>query len=157
LIRGGATPSRILLLTFTRRAASEMIRRAGQVVGESVAAGVWGGTFYAIAHRLLRMYAQPLGLSPNFVVMDQGDAPDLLHLIRTDFGLHRSASRFPKKSTLLTIYSRCVNAGESLEQVLTERFAWCQSHGEDIKRVFREYSQRKAGRHLLDYDDLLFF
>src|SRR5437867_1961526 len=71
LIRGGAIPGRILLLTFTRRAASEMIRRAGQVVGETVAAGVWGGTFHAIAHRLLRTYAQPLGLSQNFVVIDQ--------------------------------------------------------------------------------------
>src|SRR5215510_16021268 len=83
LIRGGATPSGILLLTFTRRAASEMIRRASHVMGETLAAGVWGGTFHAVSHRLLRAHAQPLGLTPNFVVMDQGDAEDLLHLIRT--------------------------------------------------------------------------
>src|SRR5262249_25516751 len=70
LTRPGATPNRILLLPFTRGAASEMIRRAGHVVGETVAAGVWGGTFHAVANRLLRSYAQPLGLSPNFVVMD---------------------------------------------------------------------------------------
>src|SRR5262249_28183020 len=94
LLRKGVSPSRILLLTFTRRAATEMIRRAGQVVGESGAAGVWGGTFHAVSHRLLRMYSQPLGLTPNFVVMDQGDAEDLLHLIRTDFSLHRSPTRF---------------------------------------------------------------
>src|SRR5438128_12325427 len=96
LIRGGVIPARILLLTFTRRAAGEMIRRAGQVVGESTAAGVWGGTFHAIAHPLLRTYSQGLGLDKNFVIMDQGDAEDLLHLIRTDLDLHRAMSRFPQ-------------------------------------------------------------
>src|SRR5262249_30490281 len=155
LVRGGATPAGILLLTFTRRAASEMIRRASHVVGETVAAGVWGGTFHAVAHRLLRTYAQPLGLSSNFVVMDQGDAEDLLHLIRTDFSLHQATVRFPQKGTLLAIYSRCVNAGESLEKVLAERFPWCQAHRADLARVFQEYGQRKSARHLLDYDDLL--
>src|SRR5262249_38544898 len=157
LIRSGAPPGGILLLTFARRAASEMIRRAGHVVGETLAAGVWGGTFHAVAHRLLRSYAQPLGLIPNFVVMDQGDAEDLLHLIRTDFNLHQATARFPQKGTLLAIYSRCVNAGEALEQVLVERFPWCQGHGADLTGIFREYGQRKAARHLLDYDDLLLY
>jgi DNA helicase-2/ATP-dependent DNA helicase PcrA len=157
LIRAGATPNRILLLTFTRRAAIEMIRRAGHVVGESVATGVWGGTFHAVANRLLRTYAQPLGLSPNFVVMDQSDAEDLLHLIRTDFNLHEATVRFPKKGTLLAIYSRCVNAGESLEKVLGERFPWCQAHKDDLARIYQEYCQRKTARHLLDYDDLLLY
>src|SRR5437660_4818420 len=76
LIRGGASPGRILLLTFTRRAAGEMVRRAGQVVGEATAAGVWGGTFHAVSHRLLRLYGRQLGLGKNFVVLDQGDAQD---------------------------------------------------------------------------------
>jgi DNA helicase-2/ATP-dependent DNA helicase PcrA len=155
LIRAGASPGRILLLTFTRRAASEMIRRAGHGVGETIVAGVWSGTFHAVAHRLLRTYAQPLGLSHNFVVMDQGDAEDLLHLIRTDFKLHQATVRFPQKGPLLAIYSRCVNAGEPLEKVLAERFPWCQSHRAELARVFQEYGQRKAARHLLDYDDLL--
>jgi DNA helicase-2/ATP-dependent DNA helicase PcrA len=157
LIRAGAQPDRILLLTFTRRAANEMIRRAGQVVGEAAAAGVWGGTFHAVAHRLLRIYSQPLSLDRSFVVMDQGDAEDLLHFIRTDFELHQAVSRFPKKGTLLAIYSRCVNAGEPLEQVLAERFPWCQGHETNIKRIFKEYGQRKAQRSLLDYDDLLLY
>jgi DNA helicase-2/ATP-dependent DNA helicase PcrA len=157
LIRAGASPARILLLTFTRRAAGEMIRRAGQVVGESAAAGVWGGTFHAVAHRLLRMYSQPLGLNPNFVVMDQADAEDLLHLIRTDFELHKATTRFPQKGTLLAIYSRCVNAGEPLDKVLTERFPWCRAHFPDLQRTFQEYSQRKVARGLLDYDDLLVY
>ncbi len=155
LIRAGVAPQQILLLTFTRRAATEMIRRAGQVVGETLAAGVWGGTFHAVAHRLLRIHSQPLGLSKSFTVMDQGDAQDLLHLIRTDLGLHRSESRFPQKATLLAIYSRCVNTGKSLDQVLAECFPWCQGTQADIKRIFEEYSQRKIQRELLDYDDLL--
>jgi DNA helicase-2/ATP-dependent DNA helicase PcrA len=157
LIRAGAQSDRILLLTFTRRAANEMIRRASQVVGEAAAAGVWGGTFHAIANRLLRIYSQPLGLDRSFVVMDQGDAEDLMHLIRTDFELHQSVSRFPKKGTLLAIYSRCINTSEPLGQVLAERFPWCQAHEADIKRIFKEFGQRKAQRSLLDYDDLLLY
>jgi ATP-dependent DNA helicase UvrD/PcrA len=157
LIRGGVLPGRILLLTFTRRAAAEMIRRAAQVVGEHLAASVWGGTFHAIAHRLLRVHSQPLGLGASFVIIDQGDAEDLLQLIRTDFELHRSASRFPQKGTLLAIYSRCVNAGTRLEQVLAEHFPWCKEHQEDMKRVFEEYGRRKTERQLLDYDDLLLY
>jgi DNA helicase II / ATP-dependent DNA helicase PcrA len=157
LIRAGTAPGHILLLTFTRRAAAEMLRRAGQVVGEAVAAGVWGGTFHSVAHRLLRMHARPLGLNPAFVILDQGDAEDLMQLVRTDLGLHKSASRFPHKGTLLAIYSRCVNAGEPLEQALAERFPWCEEHADKLKLVFRDYTERKGRRGLLDYDDLLLF
>src|SRR5262245_2036411 len=87
LIRAGAEPSRLLLLTFTRRAAGEMLRRAGQVVGQTQASEVWGGTFHAIAHRLLRRHSALLGLQSDFTILDQGDAEDLLHLIRTDCNL----------------------------------------------------------------------
>src|SRR5207247_10944527 len=103
LIRNGVAPGSILFLTFTRRAANEMIRRAGQVVGTAAAAGVWGGTFHAVANRLLRVHGQALGLSKNFTVMDQGDAQELLDLIRTDFNLHEASNRFPKKGPLLAI------------------------------------------------------
>lgn len=157
LIRAGADPGRIVLLTFTRRAASEMIRRAGQVVGEATAAGVWGGTFHSVAHRLLRIHAASLGLNPSFTILDQGDAEDLMHLVRAELNLHQSATRFPQKSTLLAIYSRCVNAGEPLTQVLEERFPWCADHPEAVKKIFQEYTERKAQRSLLDYDDLLLF
>lgn len=155
LIQTGADASNILLLTFTRRAAAEIIRRAGQVVGEAVAAGVWSGTFHAVAHRLLRAHARKLGIDQSFVILDQGDAADLFHLVRTDLELHKSANRFPQKSTLLSIYSRCVNASEPLDQVLATRFPWCADHVESIKRVFQEYTARKSQRGLLDYDDLL--
>jgi DNA helicase-2/ATP-dependent DNA helicase PcrA len=157
LIRSGAHPGRILLLTFTRRAAAEMIRRAGQVVGEAVANEVWGGTFHAIGHRLLRIHSSQLGLGKSFVVMDQADAQDLLNLIRAEMGFHRSPSRFPQKATLLAIYSRCINTGETLERVLTDYFPWCEDKIEDIKAIFRNYAERKGERELLDYDDLLLY
>jgi DNA helicase-2/ATP-dependent DNA helicase PcrA len=96
-------------------------------------------------------------LSKGFVIMDQGDAEDLLHFIRTDFNLHRAQSRFPQKGTLLAIYSRCVNTGETLEQALMEHFPWCKAHQPDIKRIFQEYGRRKRERQLLDYDDLLLY
>jgi DNA helicase-2/ATP-dependent DNA helicase PcrA len=156
LIRQGADPSRILLLTFTRRAAQEMIRRAGQAVGEAAAASVWDGTFHAVAHRLLRTHSRGLGLG-HFVVMDPGDAQDLLHLIRTDHGLHKSHVRFPQKGTLLAIYSRVVNTGDSLDRVLAGYFPWCAEHEDTLRQIFKEYGDRKATRNLVDYDDLLLF
>jgi DNA helicase-2/ATP-dependent DNA helicase PcrA len=157
LLARGVAPGRILLLTFTRRAAQEMIRRAGHVVGSAHAAGVWSGTFHAVANRLLRMHSQGLGLNENFTVLDQGDAEDLFHLIRTEFDLHKTNTRFPQKGTLLAIYSRCVNAGEPIEQVVHERYPWCQGWEAELKRLFGEYTRRKADRNLLDYDDLLLY
>lgn len=157
LIQSGAAPSEILLLTFTRRASVEMIRRAGQVVGDAAVAAVWGGTFHAVANRLLRTYGQPLGLGNQFVVMDQGDAQDLIHLIRTDLELHQSKTRFPQKSTLLAIYSRTVNTGLPLSQVLSGHFPWCADRLEEIKQVLVEYGKRKTEHLLLDYDDLLLY
>ena len=157
LIGDGADPGRILLLTFTRRAAGEMVRRAGQVVGEAVAAGVWGGTFHAIAHRLLRVHGTQLGFGKNFVVMDQADAQDLMNIIRTDLGHHRSPTRFPQKATLLAIYSRCINTGDPIDKVLAGQFPWCEEKIDDIKGIFRAYAARKAEREMLDYDDLLLY
>lgn len=157
LIQHGAESRSILLLTFTRRAAAEMIRRATHLTGGKTTTRVWGGTFHAVAHRLLRIYGKRLGLGANFVVMDQGDAEDLIQLIRTDFDLHKAKARFPQKGTLLSIYSRCVNTGEDLEDVLTETFPWCEEHRADIKKVFQEYGRRKTEKDLLDYDDLLLF
>jgi DNA helicase-2/ATP-dependent DNA helicase PcrA len=157
LIRGGVRPGKILLLTFTRRAAAEMIRRAGRVVGEGVANEVCGGTFHAISHRLLRIHSTQFGLSKNFVVLDPGDAQDLLNLIRTDLGFDRTASKFPQKATLLAIYSRCVNTNKALDAVLTNYFPSHAVKIEDIKAIFRAYTERKAVRDLLDFDDLLLY
>jgi DNA helicase-2/ATP-dependent DNA helicase PcrA len=157
LIDRSADPASILLLTFTRRAAAEMLRRAGRLVGDAATAAVWGGTFHAMAARLLRSHARPLGLDAGFTILDQGDAADLLNLIRTDLGLHKTAKRFPQKSTLLAIYSAAVNTGVQLDELLPGRFPWCAEHTDAIKQVFRDYGDRKMRRNLADYDDLLLY
>jgi len=158
LIEKGTPPDRILLLTFTRRAAAEMISRAGRLIGkaEGGAAGrVWGGTFHAVANRLLRMYGPAIGLPANFTVMDQGDAADMMNLIRSELGLARGRKRFPRKDTLVAIYSRTVNARDRLDHVLEVQFPWCQPDREGIAAIFDLYTQRKRERNVVDYDDLL--
>ena len=159
LIAQGMDPSRILLLTFTRRAGQEMLRRASGIVarGTPVTGRVWGGTFHAIANRLLRSYHKTAGLRADFTVMDQGDAEDLLNLIRHDLGLHKMEKRFPRKRTCLSIYSRCVNASEDLEAVLQSEYPWCQEWKAELRELFKLYVSRKQERNVLDYDDLLLY
>ena len=156
LITEGQDPARILLLTFTRRAAREMIRRADSL-GATGAAKVWGGTFHAVGHRLLREHGPSVGLPARLSVLDQSDAAELLGVVRTNLGFAERGARFPKKETLLGIYSRVVNAQEPLADVLRERFPWCDADAADIARVFTEYTERKRARGMLDYDDLLLY
>ncbi len=158
LVANGVAPDRVLLLTFTRRAAAEMISRAEHLVGRSQGGGlgrIWGGTFHATANRLLRIYGPTIGLHPNFTVMDQGDAADLMNLIRTELGFSKKDKRFPRKDTLAAIYSRVVNARDRLADVIERHFPWCESDLEDIQAVFDLYTQRKRERNVVDYDDLL--
>ncbi|MBI4188838.1 MAG: ATP-dependent helicase [Chloroflexi bacterium] len=159
LVSEGVQPERILLLTFTRRAAEEMLRRATSLaaVDESLTRRVWGGTFHATANRLLRIYAKAAGLSPEFTIMDQSDAEDFLNVVRNDLGLSTKEKRFPRKSTCLAIYSRRVNGDESLETVVKKDFPWCVEWLDDLNRLFREYVQRKQKQNVLDYDDLLLY
>lgn len=160
LIKKGVAPERILLLTFTRRAAREMLSRASEALGKeaSVTSRVWGGTFHATANRLLRIYHQAAGLSQEFTILDQSDAEDMLDVIR-----HRilekmqKKKRFPRKGTLLAIYSRKMNSGESLEYVLKTQFPWCEKYKSQLKEIFQEYVSVKQKRGTLDYDDLLFY
>ena len=153
LVKDGADPRRILLLTFSRRAAQEMIRRAQRVVGNLDLP--WAGTFHAIGARLLRMHALALGLDPAFTVLDRGDAADLIDLVRADRGVAKGDRRFPKKDTCLAIYSRTVNARASLESVLAEAYPWCREHATALRGLFGAYVEDKLARHVLDYDDLL--
>ena len=153
LVLDGADPRRILLLTFSRRAAQEMIRRA-----QRVAKGIdlpWAGTFHAIGSRLLRLHAHGLGLDPSFTVMDRSDAADLMDLVRADGAFAKSDKRFPRKDTCLGIYSRTVNARTSLELVLAEAYPWCREHAVALRALFAAYVEKKLSRHVLDYDDLL--
>ncbi|MDD5349901.1 MAG: ATP-dependent helicase [Chthoniobacteraceae bacterium] len=166
LISQNVDPARIMLLTFSRRASGEMLRRAAAVVSAlpggraGSRAGVeqvWGGTFHSIANRLLRTYGGAVGLDPNFTVMDQPDAEDLIHLVRYEKGFSSSKKRFPKKGTCLAIYSRCVNSGDPLEETLPAYFPWCAEWREPLKELFKAYVDAKQARNVLDYDDLLLF
>jgi DNA helicase II / ATP-dependent DNA helicase PcrA len=157
LINKGVPPDRILLLTFTRRAAAEMLARAGHLTGQGVAGKVWGGTFHSVANRLLRIYGRALRLPNDFTVMDQGDAADLMNFIRNELGLAKNNRRFPRKDTLLAIYSRTVNAEEKLADVLKVHFPWCEEDIEGIRPIFQQYVQRKREQNVFDYDDLLLF
>jgi DNA helicase II / ATP-dependent DNA helicase PcrA len=159
LLAGGVSADRILLLTFTRRAAREMVERA-RVLAEQVAprAGrVVGGTFHSVAHRMVRLHASSLGLDPGFGVLDASDAADLLDLVREEKGHAASRRRFPRAQTMLDIYSRTVNAQTPLGEVLAERFPWCAEHHAALAASFRAYGERKRALGLLDLDDLLLY
>ena len=165
LIASGADPGHILLLTFTRRAAGEMISRVDGIMRGSAENGgpqlsgarVWGGTFHAVGARLLRIHSRDLGMEPDFTILDRPDSEDLMHLARTELGLGRSGSRFPQKSTCLDIYSRCVNARLPLAEVLATAFPWCRKAESDLGPLFARYTDMKEEQQVLDYDDLLLF
>ena len=165
LIVNGADPRRILLMTFSRRAAAEMSRRveriARQVLGDK--AGImtdalqWAGTFHGIGARLLRDYADQIGLDPAFTIHDRDDSADLINLVRHDLGFSKTESRFPTKGTCLSIYSRCVNAEAPIEQVLGGSFPWCAGWAAELKELFAAYVEAKQQQNVLDYDDLLLY
>jgi DNA helicase-2/ATP-dependent DNA helicase PcrA len=159
LVVNGVDPRRILLLTFTRRAAEEMIRRVKRITAKALDSPQvdlpWAGTFHAVGARLLREYANQIGLKPSFTILDRSDAADLMDLVRHDLGLSTKASRFPKKDTCLRIYSFAVNSGKSLVRVLSENFPWCGQWEEDLRRLFQSYTAAKQRQNVLDYDDLL--
>jgi DNA helicase-2/ATP-dependent DNA helicase PcrA len=159
LLSKGVPPERILLLTFTRRAAEEMLKRASSInpPEAGLTRRVWGGTFHGMANRLLRLYAQSAGLSPDFTVLDRPDAEDFLNMLRTELKLANKDSRFPRKSTCLEIYSRRINGNEKLEEVLRDFFPWCSNWKEELKALFQEYTRRKQNQNVLDYDDLLLY
>jgi DNA helicase-2/ATP-dependent DNA helicase PcrA len=153
LIDRGVPPERILLLTFTRRAAHEMISRAERLVG-TASSRVHGGTFHATGNRLLRQFGRGAGLPSDFSIMDQGDAVDLMGMARATLGVGKKEKRFPKKETLHWIYSRHVNTEIPLEDILHEVPQFL-NYTQEILRIFAEYISRKQERTLVDYDDLL--
>jgi len=163
-------PERILLLTFTRRAAQEMLRRAETIARETLQASkngpafhpnatrlMWSGTFHAIGNRVLREYATSLGLDPAFSVIDRGDAADLIDVLRQELGLARKEKRFPRKDTCLAIYSHRVNTRLSLQHTLDTAYPWCKEWQAELTQLFRKYVETKQAQQLLDYDDLLLY
>jgi DNA helicase II / ATP-dependent DNA helicase PcrA len=158
LVLDGADPDRILLLTFSRRAALEMTRRAQNLVTSRLPGRRtfrWAGTFHAVANRLLRLHAHEIGLDPAFTVLDRGDSADLLDLLRHRLELSKTRRRFPKKDTCLAIHSRVINTQASLDECLADAFPWCREWSADLRKLFRAYAEAKAEHHVLDYDDLL--
>jgi DNA helicase-2/ATP-dependent DNA helicase PcrA len=157
LLSDGVRPERIMLLTFTRRAAREMLGRAGRLSGTESSGRVWGGTFHAMANRLLRLHGRAIGIRPDFTVMDKADGADLMNLIRGEMALGAGSRRFPKKDTLADIYSRSVDSREKLRSVLQKHFPWCIDDADGIRSVFERYVQRKREHNVLDFDDLLLY
>jgi DNA helicase-2/ATP-dependent DNA helicase PcrA len=157
LVERGVRPERILLLTFSRRAAREMLSRAKRASGQRDTGRVWGGTFHAVANRLLRLHGRPIGLRPDFTVLDQSDGADVMNLLREELGFAQREKRFPRKETLAAIYSRTVNAGEKLGDVLKRHYPWCLDESDGIRQIFQAYTTRKREQNVLDYDDLLLF
>jgi DNA helicase-2/ATP-dependent DNA helicase PcrA len=154
LIDRGIDPSSILLLTFTRKAAEEMLARAGGLIGAR-AERVTGGTFHSVANKLLRRFGRSIGLEPGFTILDRGDAEDLINLLRSQLGLADKDKRFPRKATIAEMFSKCENTLATLEEVLLGEFSHFSEHLQDLLRLKQTYHQVKRDRQLADYDDLL--
>ena len=168
LIEHGADPRRIMLLTFSRRAAAEMTRRVDRILadlmrGRGGTAGAlaevlaWAGTFHAIGARLLREYAETVGLAPAFTIHDREDSADLMNLVRHELGFSKTEKRFPAKGTCLAIYSRAVNGKLNLDEVLGSFFPWCATWQDELRALFAQYVDEKQRQQVLDYDDLLLY
>lgn len=167
LIVEGVDPERILLLTFTRRAAQEMTRRVESIVRRALKTQTgaspsscrlpWSGTFHSIANRLLRRFAHNLGLDPGFSVLDRGDSADLMDVVRHELGLSKKARRFPKKDTCLAIYSRTVNAQTPLAETIDVTYPWCSDWEQELRELYKKYVLKKQQTQVLDYDDLLVY
>src|ERR1700730_13337988 len=159
LVINGVDPQRILLLTFSRRAAQEMTIRVTRITSAAMGTGnidlPWAGTFHAIGARILREYATRIGLNPSFTILDRSDAADLMDVVRHDLGLSKKESRFPRKDTCLAIYSFAINSGGSIKATLRDQFPWCTEWKADLRKLFGEYAAAKQRQNVLDYDDLL--
>ena len=169
LLLNGVVPERLLLLTFTRRAAQEMTRRAQRAVAETLVqarAGTsmpatlrlpWSGTFHAIGVRLIRQHATRLGLDASFSILDRGDAADLMDLVRHRQGLTKTEKRFPRKDTCLGIYSHRVSTQQPLRHTLETAYPWCLDWEAELISLYRAYVEAKLSQQALDYDDLLLY
>jgi DNA helicase-2/ATP-dependent DNA helicase PcrA len=165
LIVSGVDPRRMMLLTFSRRAAAEMQRRVERIIAQVLGAKAglmtdalsWSGTFHALGARLLREYALEIGINNAFTILDREDSADLMNLVRHDLGFSKTRKRFPMKGTCLSIYSRTVNAEAPLGEVLGTFFPWCAEWEAELRTLFGAYVEAKQKQNVLDYDDLLLY
>ncbi|MCW9016013.1 MAG: ATP-dependent helicase, partial [Kangiellaceae bacterium] len=166
LILNDVEPERILLMTFSRRAAKELVERTKRIAIKQLQKKQknisslqfpWMGTFHSIANRLLRQHAKSIGFDPGFTIIDRNDAEDLIDVLRHELGFSTLNRRFPKKSTCLNIYSRCINAQSPLPKILKKEFSWCEEWLEQLTQLFSLFTERKIQQVTLDYDDLLLY
>ncbi|MEW6711400.1 MAG: ATP-dependent helicase, partial [Candidatus Riflebacteria bacterium] len=156
MIETGISPDSILLLTFTRKAARNMLNRVSELIGDS-GRRVAGGTYHSFAAMMLRQYGHYLDLRPNFSIIDESDSGDIINLIRADLGLNRKETRFPQKKTLLEIFSRHINLEKPIESLIADHYQHFSEHTEDIKKIYQNFTEYKLNNGLLDYDDLLIY
>jgi len=156
LVEQGIKPDEILLLTFTRKASEEMLRRAALLLDDRCSK-VSGGTFHSFANTVLRKYSNLIGIPNSFTILDQSDAEDTVNLIRTELGFNKADKRFPRKQALLNILSRSVNKSEEVGIVLYDEYPQFMEWEAEIKKIQEEYKKYKFSKALLDYDDLLVY
>ena len=156
LVEKGVRPSAILLLTFTRKASQEMLRRATQLLDERCGK-IAGGTFHSFANATLRQYASHMGLDPAFGILDRNDSENLIGLLRKELQPATRQRSFPRNKTLADIFSRVVNKGLSLQEVIENDYPHFESHLETIGRLYQLFEIRKQEHRFLDYDDLLVY
>ncbi len=154
LIDTGIDPASILLLTFTRKAAQEMLGRVGLLIGPQ-SDRVMGGTFHSVANVLLRRHGRTIGLEPGFTILDRGDSEDLINLVRVQTGFTETGKRFPRKKTIADLFSKCANTRQSLEDVLFTDYSHFGEYLGELTKLQQGYEATKRQRQLVDYDDLL--
>jgi len=156
LVEEGVQPSAILLLTFTRKAAQEMLRRAAALLDRRCE-GVAGGTFHSFANMTLRRYAERLGFQSGINILDRADAEDVINLLRARMKLNLKERRFPRKRTIAAIYSKAVNKAAPIEEVILEDYPHFLKESMDLLRIYEAYQKYKRENLLMDYDDLLIY
>jgi DNA helicase-2/ATP-dependent DNA helicase PcrA len=154
LVEQGVPPARILLLTFTNKAAREMLRRVESLLPADISA-IWGGTFHHVANRMLRRHAKLLGYGNDFTILDREDSGDMLDACITEAGIDTRQERFPKGDVLAEIYSLAANTGQPIEQVLAEQYEYFAHLAGPIQTLRDQYIERKRKANAMDYDDLL--
>ena len=156
LVEDGVTPEQVLLLTFTRKAAREMLRRASHVLDERCG-HVSGGTFHSFANQILRRYAKHVGFSGNFTILDRKDSEDVVGFVRNSMGLYKKEKRFPRKDTIADVISKSINKDCRIKAVIRDDYPHFLEHWEAVEKIRDAYSEYKRSKTIMDYDDLLVY
>ncbi len=154
LLEQGIPPERMLLLTFTNKAAREMMRRVADLLGQGLSE-LWGGTFHAIGNRILRQHAPRLGFQRDFTIMDREDARHLVATCVADSGIDIKSRRFPKPEVLGEIFSLALNTGQPAARVIDQQFPYFAEQTREITALWESYAERKRASNAMDFDDLL--